>query len=182
MNIEDLLKGRIAETLFEELMRKSGHTVYRFGYEAVVQNLIQLEEGFDRNTEVGERIQAIPDFLVLIDNKTPIFVEVKFRWNGEMGEKDQKRLENLAKYWNAKFVLIRRKPRPPYFFVADPPYMKDGKLVLRPLVCEAGWKINRAEYEKCEDLIRRYCAHLKPTDTNYCYIVEEKSETKHLTA
>jgi hypothetical protein len=50
---EGMLKGRMAETLFEELMRRSGNIVYRFGYEAIVQNLVQLEKQFDRYSEVG---------------------------------------------------------------------------------------------------------------------------------
>jgi hypothetical protein len=65
MNPENMLKGRIAETLIEELLRQSGNIVYRFGYEAIVQNLVQLEESFDRNSEVGERIRVIPDFIVI---------------------------------------------------------------------------------------------------------------------
>jgi hypothetical protein len=32
---ESMLKGRMAETLVGELPRKSGNTVYRFGYEAI---------------------------------------------------------------------------------------------------------------------------------------------------
>lgn len=178
-DIESFLKGRIAETLFEELMQNSGHAVYRFGYEAVIQNLTQLDKHFDKSSEVGERIEAIPDFLVLIDKTKPVFVEVKFRWDGELWPKDQRRLENLSKYWGAKFVLVRRKPNPPYFFISDPPYVKDGKLVARPLLAEVGWVINREEYKKCEDLIRRYCAHLRPADSDYCYIETEKNESNN---
>ena len=40
---EGILKGRMAETLIEELLKKSGNTVYRFGYEAIMQNLTQLQ-------------------------------------------------------------------------------------------------------------------------------------------
>lgn len=41
MNPESMLKGRIAEALVEELLRQSGNIVHRFGYEAIVQNLVQ---------------------------------------------------------------------------------------------------------------------------------------------
>ena len=52
----------MAETLFEELMKSSGNIVYRFGYEAIVQNLTQLAEKFDRYSEVGEKYAR---FLIL---------------------------------------------------------------------------------------------------------------------
>jgi len=80
MNPESMLKGRMAETLTEELLRQSGNAVYRFGYEAIVQNLAQLANSFDRYSEVGERIRAIPDFIIVDKNGKPDFVEVKFRW------------------------------------------------------------------------------------------------------
>jgi hypothetical protein len=48
MNPENILKGRIGETLIEEMLKQAGHKVYRFGYEAVIQNLSQLEKKFDR--------------------------------------------------------------------------------------------------------------------------------------
>ena len=60
---ESMLKGRMAETLFEEMMKASGNIVYRFGYEAIVQNLTQLAEKFDRYNKVGEKIRSIPDFI-----------------------------------------------------------------------------------------------------------------------
>src|SRR3989344_9198136 len=76
---ESMLKGRMAETLFEEMMKASGNIVYRFGYEAIVQNMTQLAEKFDRYSKVGEKIRSIPDFIVLDKKGEPLLVEVKFR-------------------------------------------------------------------------------------------------------
>lgn len=39
MNPENILKGRMAESLTEELLRESGNQVYRLGYESILQNL-----------------------------------------------------------------------------------------------------------------------------------------------
>mgnify|MGYP001617379854 FL=1 len=62
---ENILKGRMAEALVDELLRSSGNIVYRFGYEAVLQNLTQVERAFDGESEIGRQIRSIPDFLVL---------------------------------------------------------------------------------------------------------------------
>ena len=36
----NIIKGRIAEALVEELLRACGNNVYRFGYESLLQNLV----------------------------------------------------------------------------------------------------------------------------------------------
>lgn len=43
MEPENIIKGRIAEAIIEELLRTSGNKVYRFGYESILQNLIQTD-------------------------------------------------------------------------------------------------------------------------------------------
>ena len=160
MSPESMLKGRMAETLFEELMRQSGNIVYRFGYEAIVQNLTQLEEKFDRYSEVGERIRAIPDFIVIDRNGKPDFVEVKFRWKPELHEGDYKMLEKINRFWNARIVFINCWEQP-YFRISDPPYFdKNKKLMLKSLIQEENWKIDKKLYEEYENLVHKY---LTPT-------------------
>lgn len=79
MEPENMLKGRMAESLVEELFKLCGYKVYRFGYEAILQNLTQIDASFDVDDDVAQRIRAIPDFIVIDKNKKPIFIEVKFR-------------------------------------------------------------------------------------------------------
>src|SRR3972149_1299879 len=103
---ESMLKGRMAETLVEELLRKSGNAVYRFGYEAIIQNLAQIQQSFDRHTDAGERIRAIPDFIVIDVNSEPVFLEVKFRWNGKLHPDDMERLKRIKDFWSAKILFV----------------------------------------------------------------------------
>ena len=160
MNSESMLKGRMAETLVEELLRQSGNIVYRFGYEAIVQNLVQLEGKFDRYSEVGEQIRAILDFIVIDKKGKPIFVEVKFRWRPELHKDDYKMLEKIDKFWKAKTVFVNCWEQP-YFRISEPPYVdKNKKLKLTPLLEETDWKIDKKLYEEYEELVHRY---LTPT-------------------
>jgi hypothetical protein len=126
MNPESMLKGRMAETLVEELLRQSGNIVYRFGYEAIIQNLTQLEESFDRYSEVGERIRVIPDFIVIDKKGKPVFVEVKFRWRPELHKEDYKMLDKINRFWSAKIIFINCWEQP-YFRISDPPYINKDK-------------------------------------------------------
>lgn len=160
MNPESMLKGRMAETLFEELMRQSGNIVYRFGYEAIVQNLTQLEEKFDRYSEVGELIRAIPDFIVVDKKGKPELVEVKFRWKPELHPSDYEMLDTIHKFWNASVLLVNCWEQP-YFRIAAPPYFdKNKKFAAHPLIDKIDWKIDKKLYETYEELV---CRYLSPT-------------------
>ena len=159
MNPENMLKGRIAETLIEELLRQSGNIVYRFGYEAIVQNLVQFEESFDRNSEVGERIRVMPDFVVIDEEGNPAFVEVKFRRKPELYKSDYDKFEKINKLWSAKLILVNCHEQP-YFRVLDPPYFdKNKNLIQRPLLQETRWEIDRELYDIYENLVYRYLSN-----------------------
>src|SRR3989338_9338338 len=143
---ESMLKGRMAETLVEDLLKQSGNSVYRFGYEAILQNLTQIQQNFARHSDAGERIRAIPDFVVIDINGNPIFLEVKFRWNGQLHADDQARLERIKNFWSAKMIFVNCSEKP-YFQVSNAPYIdQKGVLVSRPLVGESDWKINLSIY------------------------------------
>ncbi len=107
-----------------------------------------------------ERIRAIPDFIVIDKTGKPEFVEVKFRWKAEMNSKsDVQRLEKLYKYWNAKLVIVNCWQQP-YFQISEPPHINKGKLLLKPLLDEKNWQIDKKVYSSFEELVHKY---LTPT-------------------
>ena len=160
MNSESMLKGRMAETLFEEMMRQCGNIVYRFGYEAIIQNLAQLDANFVRYGEVGERIRSIPDFIVISNTGKPLFVEVKFRWKPELHRDDYEKIQKIQKFWNATMVFVNCWEQP-YFRVSEPPYFnKNLQLLLKPLASETEWKVDKKIYDEYEELVHKY---LTPT-------------------
>jgi hypothetical protein len=160
MDPEGMLKGRMAETLVEELLRKSGNTIYRFGYEAILQNLTQIEKSFNGIGEAGNRIRAIPDFIVLDKEGNSTFLEVKFRWNGQLHELDHERLVRIKDFWNAKIIFVNCSQKP-YFKISYPPYFdNEGQFRSRPLTEETEWRIDPNAYQKSEDLVEKY---LTPT-------------------
>jgi hypothetical protein len=157
---ESMLKGRMAESMVEELLKKSGNTVYRFGYEAIMQNLTQIKKSFDAHSDAGERIRCIPDFIVIDKDGNPIFLEVKFRWNGLLHSDDLLRLKKIGSFWNAKIIFVSSLKKP-YFQVSIPPYIDEkGILIAKPLLKETSWKIDSAVYDEVEKLVAKY---LSPT-------------------
>ena len=141
---------------------QSDNVVYRFGYETIVKNLAQLANSFDHDSEVGEKIRAIPDFIVVDRKGSPNFVEVKFRYRVDMALYDEtiKIIERIDKFWKAKIIFVNCWEQP-YFRVSEPPYLdKNKKLRLKPLLEEKNWRIDKKIYDDYEELVHKY---LSPT-------------------
>jgi len=151
---ESMLKGRMAESLVEELLKQCSNKVYRFGYEAVLQNLTQLEEEFDRESEVGQRISSIPDFIVVKKKKISL-VEVKFRTKLPFYENDVKKLKMIEGLWQAKIILVTLTK--PYFRVSNSPYFnKKGELNLIPLESDKDLGVTIDILKKFDELVEKY--------------------------
>lgn len=165
---ENMLKGRMAETMVEELLKKSGNKVYRFGYEAIMQNLTQIKKSFDSHSDTGERIRAIPDFIVIDNSGNPIFLEVKYRWNGLLHNNDLERLNKIGSFWNAKIIFVNSLEQP-FFRISSPPRYVDekGNLISKPLLEETSWEINPDIYKEVEILVSKYLQHtlFPPSET-----------------
>ena len=160
MNPESMLKGRMAETLVEEMLKESGNRVYRFGYESIMQNLAEFNQNIDREGEVGRRIRAIPDFIVVDKKGIPSFVEVKFRWKpGIYHKEDYEMIERIKKFWEARIIFVNCWEKP-YFRICEPPYLRGRQLIQKPLLDVKEWRIDKKLYEKHEELVKRY---LTPT-------------------
>ena len=163
---ENLLKGKMTETLVGEMLKASGNTVYSFGFETITQNLVQAETSFDKYCDVGERVRAIPDFIVIDKAGKPTLVEVKFRWNptAELHEDTIALLERIDEYWKADVLFVNCVEKP-YFRICRPPYFKNFSqpkrgLGFEPLMSVAEWNIAPEVYDEHEALVEKY---LTPT-------------------
>lgn len=107
-----ILKGRIAETIVEEMLVKSEYKVYRFGYEGLLQNLAQVDRM--KNSSVSDKIRSMPDFVVIDKDGNASFVEVKFSKSGVVGNKWKNRVKD---YWgDGRLILVTLKK--PYFWIS----------------------------------------------------------------
>lgn len=100
---ENMIKGRLAEALIEELFLKLGYSVFRYGMENTVPGVMSLLKGV--RGDVAKDIRNMPD-LVIQKEKKVYFIEVKFRANEEF------KLEDLPKnypYTNCYFIVVSKK-------------------------------------------------------------------------
>jgi hypothetical protein len=79
---ERLVKGRIAETIFERMLLATGnYTVLKGGYEHTMPLVAQISRELEED-KVLEGVRKSPDF-ILINKKHPHvdFIEVKYQIN-----------------------------------------------------------------------------------------------------
>lgn len=101
----DLIKGRIAEVIFEQMFRESGQfTILRFGYEYTMPELAQYRRTLKK--EVVEDISNAPDFALISQSKKELYlVEVKFRMNPR--KDDLKKIaETILKRWDPSWLFV----------------------------------------------------------------------------
>jgi hypothetical protein len=102
---EGMIKGRIAETLIEELFLSLGYNVFRYGMENTVPGIMDLLKGV--RSDVAYNIRRMPDFVVQNKkNGAVYFIEVKFR------AKEEFKFGDLSKdypYKNCYFILVSKK-------------------------------------------------------------------------
>lgn len=100
-----MIKGKIAETLIQELFLSLDYNVFQYGIEHTVPGIMQLLKNV--SSDVANQIRRMPDF-VIQDKKTKntFFVEVKFRANECFSEKD---LPKHYPYENAYIIIVSKK-------------------------------------------------------------------------
>lgn len=102
---ESMIKGRIAETLIEELFLKLKYNVFRYGMENTVPGIMELLKGV--RSDVANDIRRMPDFVVQHpQTKDVYFIEVKFRASETFTKKD---LPKNYPFENAYFILVSKK-------------------------------------------------------------------------
>ena len=106
---ENLVKGRIAETLFEQMLRDAGgFTILAFGYESVIPELAHRQHDMQAE-ETMEIIRRAPDFAVINNDTHDVhLIEVKYMMHIS-AEKVLKAATLMFESW-----------KPSYLFVATP--------------------------------------------------------------
>ena len=102
---EGMIKGRIAETLIEELFLSLDYNVFRYGMENTVPGIMELLKGV--RSDVATNIRRMPDYVIQHrKTKEVFFIEVKFRTSEEFKKTD---LPKDYPYENCYFIIVSKK-------------------------------------------------------------------------
>jgi len=144
---EGMIKGRIAETLIEELFLALGYNVFRYGMENTVPAITKLLQ--DVKSDVADSIRRMPDFVIQHPTRKDVyFIEVKFRKDGEFDIKD-KSLINYP-YENAYFIIVSKS----HIKCITYKELKEGKKITSKSMNYLG---NRKEFDLDKDVIIQFC-------------------------
>lgn len=101
----NLVKGKIAETIFAQMLRETGQfTVLEFGYEKVIPELVSMHDS--RQEDLIETLRTAPDFAVIDKSTGKVhLIEVKYQKtiNASYVLKDAARMHQS---WNPSYLFI----------------------------------------------------------------------------
>lgn len=141
-----MIKGRIAETLIQELFLSLGYNVFRFGMENTIPGIMELLKGV--RSDVALEIRRMPDFVMQNPkSKEVYFVEVKFRASGGFSKKD---IPKNYPYENAYIVLVSKK----HIKCVTVSEILDGKEITATSQNYLG---SRKEFDLDKDVIIDFC-------------------------
>jgi hypothetical protein len=141
-----MIKGRIAETLIQELFLSLGYNVFRYGMENTIPGIMELLKGV--RSDVAQEIRRMPDFVIQNKNNGEVFfVEVKFRANGVFKFSD---LPKNYPYANAYIILVSKK----HIKCLTATELSEGKEITPTSHNYLG---NRREFDLDKDVIIDFC-------------------------
>lgn len=99
------VKGRVAETIIQELFLANGFNVFHYGMERSIPGIAQLTR--KTNGAVRDRIRTMPDFVVQDPRNHKLhFVEVKYRASGAFGIED---IKGDYPWPHAYFIIVSKE-------------------------------------------------------------------------
>jgi ribosomal protein S4 len=143
----NLIKGRVAESLIEQLFIRLNFRVYRYGMENTIPGIMELLQ--KNSSEVNNVIRRMPDFVVQNNDGKAYFIEVKFR-SSEMFSIDdiEKEYGNKYPFENAFFIVVSKN----HIKCLSYNQLQDGKKI----------------YPKCHN----YLGHVKAFETDKDIIIK----------
>ncbi|WP_245747987.1 hypothetical protein [Methanolobus profundi] len=145
--VESMIKGRIAETLIEELFLQLKYSVFRYGMENTIPGVMNLLKGV--RGDVADNIRKMPDFVIQSPKTGDVyFIEVKFRKDETLTFKDIGGED--YPYENCYFILVSKK----HIKCITYKELKEGKEINPNSRNYLG---NRKEFELDKDVIIKFC-------------------------
>lgn len=142
---ENMIKGRIAETLIEQLFLTFGFGVYRYGMENTIPAI--MKDLGNNNGDVALNIRRMPDFVVRDKSGKFHFIEVKFKADETFKFEDLK--ENYP-YENAYIVLVSKK----HIKCLTVSELRDGKEITPSTMNYLG---KRREFDLDKEIVVEFC-------------------------
>ena len=115
MNVESLIKGKVAESAVELLLEQSGYKVVRIANDGLPLGLHRSDIGCLNQSNSAGKITTAPSLAVFDKKKgSVVLVKVKFKGAKSKGGNITHGITQLIKYW-PEAILIVVTTEDPYF-------------------------------------------------------------------
>jgi len=102
---ENSIKGRVAETIIQELFLAHEYNVFHYGMERSIPGIAQLTR--KTNGPVNQQIRSMPDFVVQDQRNNKLhFVEVKYLASGKFSLED---IKGEYPWPHAYFIVVSKE-------------------------------------------------------------------------
>jgi hypothetical protein len=142
----DVIKGRLAETLVEQMFLCMNYKVFRFGMENIIPGIMGLLK--DVKSDVAQHIKRMLDFVIQNPKTNQVdFVEVKFRASEAFSYQG---LKGDYPFSNVFIVVVSKK----HIKCLSVEELKNGKCISPDCSNYLG---NRKEFELDKQVIVEFC-------------------------
>lgn len=104
---KQLIKGKIAQIIFEQMFRDQGeYTVIPFGYENILPEIFPQRNNFEGAQRAIDNIRNAPDYTLISVRKEKVYlVEVKYRRELNVEEVKNIALKQIQR-WNPSCIFV----------------------------------------------------------------------------
>jgi hypothetical protein len=109
MNISNLVKGQLTQTLVKILFERAGYKVIRLGIEELFQEIVHLDYPQYEKLGIPKNLRYLPDLLITdLKLEKAFLMEVKFRkrMTREVFLELYKNFSEQKKYWPDMYAII----------------------------------------------------------------------------
>lgn len=145
MNIESLIKSKIAVLIVNFILQDSGYTVIPYGSEDILGRLVQA--GIKKNSEVSKILFNMPSFIVIDKKKEPVFLKVKFKSKNKPGRNIDWGYKQINEYWPNTYMVIVTNENP-YFYLIE-----KGQIIS---LAESVFNVNKKTSDKFARLVKKF--------------------------
>lgn len=105
-NIKNMHKGINGEFIISYLLQNLGYKVFRYGHETRLQDLFNIGKTLIP-CDTKDRINAMPDFLVISPKGKMILIEVKLRTKSYSNiPEEQEKVKKIKKYYPECLLVV----------------------------------------------------------------------------
>jgi len=151
MNLENIIKGKIASIIVGLMFQDADYLVINYGHESYPGYLVQL--GVSKDSKIAKMLRTTPSF-ILVNKKdhSIVLLQVKYQSAGASGRNVEWGYKKIQQYWPSGHLLLVR-PRKPYFFLIT---KTEKGLKALPLLGSKVLIIDKKSIPKFGQLIKKF--------------------------